>query len=201
MKLLSVDFQRDYTSEGGRGYQYRPCVAFLKEVFFPFLRSKGITIAEIVSDYRLPRPGDEFECCVPGTAGYMSDVPADIKWAGNWIKCMNSPDWTRDHAGEQSSSPGLPRPDPIAFTNWLLRTIGPPPAAVTLIGLTLDCCVMATAMALAHRAYKVSYLAEGVDAYSGSAEEKKMLFGSAASNWGKPLFWSEFQGITIESCK
>lgn len=199
MKVLSVDFQKDFSNSDGRCYRNRPCVAFLQEILFPYLRSKNISVAEIVSDYRLPRPGDENECCIPGSFGYESDVPSDIKSSETWIKCMNSPEWTRDNAGKQGSSPGLPRPDPQAFSSWLTQTLGPPGSSVVLVGLTLDCCVLATAISLAHRAYKVSYLNEGVDCYSGSADEKKFLLNSAAANWGNVLTWHDFQGRTTSS--
>lgn len=201
MRIVSVDLQQDFTAENGTNYRPRPCVKFLKQELFPYLRRKNVAIAEIVSDYRLPRPGDENDCCIPGTNGYESEVPLQIKNPDVWVKCMNSPEWTRDNAGVASAPPGLPRPAPDAFTQWLERTIGPAGEAVTLIGLTLDCCVLATALALRHRAYNVSYLVEGVDTYSGLEEEKKWLFKTAALNWGNVLAWNEFQGITIESSR
>lgn len=199
MKILSVDFQKDFTVEGGTNYKVRHSTQFLKHELFPFLAHKNIGVAEIMSDYRLPRPGDENECCIPGTDGYESEVPREIKNSDVWVKCMNSPEWTRDYAGVALQPPGLPRPDPGAFTEWVRRTIGPAGTSVILIGLTLDCCVLATALALRHRAYNVLYLAEGVDTYSGSKEEKEWLFKTAALNWGKVLTWKEFQGITFDS--
>lgn len=201
MKIISVDFQHDFSAETGSEYRNRPCVSFLKNTFFPYLSSKKIVLAEIISDYRLPRGGEDWECCVPGSAGYQSEVPSGLGAAPAWIKCMNSPEWTRNHSGNPNELPGSPRPDPEAFTNWLKQSVGSPPTDLLLVGLTLDCCVLATAISLAHRGYKVHYLAEGVDTYSGKLEEKENLFKGAALNWGKVITWSVVQGITIESSR
>ena len=76
--FLSVDLQNDFTTEGGKHYIKRPCIDFLKENIFPFLKEKGIKINEIISDYRQPRPGDRDESCMPGTWGYKSIVPREI---------------------------------------------------------------------------------------------------------------------------
>ena len=193
MKLLSVDFQNDFVSKGGLAYRPRACVHFIGEVLLPWLRSHDTRLAEIVSDYRLPRPGDEFECCVPGTWGYASRMPDDQKLADIWVKCMNSPEWVRDNGGDAGRSPGLPRPDPASFSAWLRRALGAPEeaGAVVLVGLTLDCCVLCTAQSLAHRAYDVRYLVEGVDTFDGSAGEKEHLLRTAAANWGKAMTWDE----------
>lgn len=201
MKILSIDFQHDFSAETGSEFKPRPCITFLKQFLFPYIHSKDILVAEIISDYRLPRLEDDYECCVPGSRGFESEVPFNIKVTPAWVKCMNSPEWTRDNAGDPKKVPGPPRPDPNAFTEWLNQTIGPPPSAVLLIGLTLDCCVLATAISLAHRGYKVHYLAEGVDTYSGRSEEKQNLFEGAALNWGKVVNWAAIQGITIQSSR
>ena len=193
MQFVSVDFQRDFTAPGGKCFRPRACVPFIKNDLVPFLRLHPARLFEIVSDYRLPRPGDEFECCLPGTPGFESEIPLDLKCGRTWIKCMNSPVWTRDFAGAPSQAPGLPRPDPQGFAAWLAETLGPPQSAgeIVLIGLTLDCCVLATALALTHRAYDVYYLVEAVDAYSGDPEEKRFLLASAAGNWGTPLGFAD----------
>jgi hypothetical protein len=107
--IISVDFQRDFSAEGGLAYRSRPCVDFIKNVLMPEVRMTGLRIAEIISDYRLPRLGDEFECCVPGTTGYESEIPEDVKHPEVWIKCMNSPVWIREHGGIPNKLPGSPR--------------------------------------------------------------------------------------------
>jgi nicotinamidase-related amidase len=174
----------------------RPCVDFIKQVLIPHLRERDIKLAEIVSDYRLPRPGDEFACCIPGTAGYASEIPADVKHPELWVKCMNSPVWIREHGGVADLPPGLPYPDPAAFTGWLSRTVGPAEhTEVVLIGLTLDCCVLCTAQELSFRGYRVRFLVEAVDTFNGSLEEKLALLKVPLANWGTPIAWEQLRAI------
>ncbi len=197
IKTVCVDFQADFSSPSGVAYRPRPCIDFIKSELTPYFRQHDLKIAEIISDYRLPRPGDEFECCVPGTSGYESEIPKDIKYDPVWVKCMNSPVWTRENAGQADRFPGLPYPNPPAFLEWLHRTIGRPDevSAVVLIGLTMDCCVLCTGQELSYRAYPVRFLVEGVDTFSGDQAEKASILISPASNWGQPLNWGEFQKL------
>ena len=123
IKIVSVDFQKDFSSAEGLCYRARPCVDFIKGKLVPHLREHNLKVAEIVSDYRLPRPGDEFECCVPGTAGYVSEIPDDVKHPQVWVKCMNSPIWVRENGGVAGKPAGRPYPHPEAFAAWLARTI------------------------------------------------------------------------------
>ena len=69
-KIVSIDFQKDFTAEGGRCYKPRPAVDFVKNILAPYLAEKKIRIAEIISDYRQPRPCDRGDCCRPGEWGY-----------------------------------------------------------------------------------------------------------------------------------
>jgi nicotinamidase-related amidase len=195
IKIVCVDFQKDFTSPLGVCYRPRPCVSFIKSDIIPYFREHELKIAEIVSDYRLPRPGDEFECCVPGTSGYESEIPQEIKNDSIWVKSMNSPVWTRENAGQADKVPGLPYPNPQAFLEWLYRTIGRPSEtrAVVLIGLTMDCCVLCTGQELRYRAYPVKFLIEGVDTFRGDQTEKASLLKSPASNWGQAINWQEFK--------
>ncbi len=201
IKTICVDFQADFSSPLGVAYRPRPCVDFIKAEIIPYFRLHGLKMAEIVSDYRLPRPGDEFECCVPGTPGYESEIPADIKCEPVWVKCMNSPVWTRENAGQAGKAPGLPHPDTAAFLEWLHQTVGRPAevSAVVLIGLTMDCCVLCTGQELSYRAYPVRFLVEGVDAFSGDQSEKASLLKSPASNWGRPLTWANFKELVEQT--
>ena len=201
VKTICVDFQINFSSRLGVAYRPRPCVDFIKSELIPYFRRHKLMLAEIVSDYRLPRPGDEFECCVPGTAGYESEIPKDIKYDPVLVKCMNSPVWTRENAGQTGKVPGLPYPNPSAFLEWLHRTIGRPDevSAVVSIGLTIDCCVLCTGQELSYRAYPVRFLVEGVDAFSGDQAEKASILKSPASNWGLPLNWVEFRELVEQS--
>ncbi len=190
MKFLSVDFQRDFSREGGQCYRSRSCTRFIVKSLIPHLIRSSTRTAEIISDYRLPRPGDDYQCCVPGTDGYISDVPDEVKEAPVWVKCMNSPLWTRDNAGDPNNDPGLPRQAPTELSDWFLKMLGNPGEhEIVLFGLTLDCCVLCTAQELTFRGYQTRYLVEGVDSYSGDLEEKKSLLNGIALNWGKPIQW------------
>ena len=117
-------------------------------------------MAEIVSDYRQPRPGDPRDCCRPGEWGYDSVIPRDVVSEKVWVKTMNSPVWTRDNAGIKDAEPGLPRPDMDAFKSWLEDTIGQP-GPVILVGLTLDRCILSTAQELTYLGYQVKVIEEG----------------------------------------
>lgn len=201
VKTVCVDFQKDFASPSGVAYRHRPCVNFIKNELTPYFREHDLKLVEIVSDYRLPRPGDEFECCVPGTSGYESEIPQDIKNSLVWVKSMNSPVWTRENAGQADTVPGLPYPNPQAFLEWLHQTIGWPAetSAVVLIGLTMDCCVLCTGQELSYRAYPVKFLIEGVDAFSGDQTEKTRLLESPASNWGQAISWQEFRKLVEQT--
>jgi nicotinamidase-related amidase len=199
VKIVSVDFQKDFSAEGGACYRPRPCVDFIKNELVPYLCERELTVAEIVSDYRLPRPGDEFECCVPGQPGYESEIPEEVKHPSVWVKCMNSPVWVRENGGLADRPAGIPYPHPGAFTEWLGATVGNPQESsdVILIGLTLDCCVLCTAQELRFRGYRVRFLVEAVDTYSGSQEEKSAILKTPLSNWGKPISWQQLRDMAI----
>jgi nicotinamidase-related amidase len=195
MKIISVDFQREFSAEGGRCYLPRPCIPFIKDVFVPFVREHGLKIAEIISDYRLPRQGSSFLACVPGTGGYESEIPSDVKYENVWIKALSSPGWIREHGGDPGKEPGLPYPDPQAFSEWLAQTVGSPTdgSEIILIGLTIDCCVLSALEELRYRGYQASVLYEGVDTYSGEAEEKDFLMKKVVPYWGKAVGWEEIK--------
>jgi hypothetical protein len=196
IKLISVDFQKEFSAKGGKHYQPRSNVGFIKKIIVPFLIKNDIKIAEIISDYRQPRPGDLDESTCPGEEGYVSEIPEDIRLDRVWIKCMNSPIWTRKNIGNPNKNPGLPYQDPKAFTCWLNSTIGKPQDvdAVVLMGLTVDCCVFCTAQELRFRGYTVKILREGVDTYSGNSQEKDMILSNMPLlNWAKVISWNELK--------
>jgi nicotinamidase-related amidase len=197
-KIVSIDFQKDFTAEGGRCYRLRPSVDFVKNTLAPFLEKQNLKIAEIISDYRQPRPGDRGDCCRPGEWGYESEIPEAVKDKDIWIKCMNSPIWVRDNIGDSNKEPGLPYQDPKKFSEWIEREIGKPDdTEILLIGLTFDCCVLCTAQEFNFRGYKVKILKEAVDAYSGTSDEKEALCKTPVENWADVITWEEAQRLLI----
>ena len=196
IKIISVDFQKDFTAKGGICYEPRPSVAFIKEILVPFLRENNIKISEIISDYRSPRPGGRDDCCHPGKRGYESEIPKDIKYENVWVKSMNSHVWTRKNAGLAGKKPGIPYQNPNSFNRWLEKSIGKPKDVdeIVLIGLTIDCCVLCTAQELEWRGYTVKILEEAVDSYSGNQKEKKqILHNQPLENWAKTISWKKLQ--------
>lgn len=195
-KIVSIDFQKDFSAEGGKCYQPRPSVDFVKNTLAPFLEKKQVKIAEIISDYRLPRTEGRRNTCVPGGWGYESEIPMSTKESDIWIKCMNSPVWIRENIGDPAQSPGLPYQDTKKFDEWISRVIGKPnEVEIVLIGLTLDCCVLCTAQEFNFRGFRVKILKEATDAYSGNQEEKNILCRSPLKNWATAISWEEFQQL------
>lgn len=195
MKIISVDFQKEFSAEGGRCYVARPCIPFIKDVLVPFVRERGMKIAEIISDYRLPRQGSSFHACIPGTEGYESEIPDDVKYQDTWVKALSSPAWVREHGGRADRQPGPPYTDPQGFSSWLARTVGLPSqdSEIILVGLTIDCCVLSALEELRYRGYQPSVLHEGVDTYSGDALEKEFLMKKVVTYWGKAVGWDEIK--------
>jgi nicotinamidase-related amidase len=195
MHIISIDLQKDFTAAWGACYQPRPCVEFIRKSIVPHCRKHGIHIAEIVSDYRQPRPGVPSIHCEPGNPGYESVLPADVKHSQVWIKCMHSPLWVRENGGLADNSPGKPYQDPAGFTDWLTAVVGSPEENIEihLIGLTLDCCVLCTAQELFFRGYQVKFLVEALDTYNGSHAEKHSLFATPLANWGRSVSWQEIK--------
>jgi hypothetical protein len=144
--IVSVDFQNDFAMPGGFHYRPRACVEFIQETLRPHLVNRGLRIAEIISDYREPRPDlppKADPSCQPGEWGYESAIEADVKDPRQWIKCLNSPIWIRENIGDPARPPGSPYSEPSSFTRWAYTVVGwPEEVMVVLIGLTLDCCVL-----------------------------------------------------------
>ena len=192
-QFLSVDLQNEFCREGGALYRPRPCVPFLRDTFFPFVQARGSTVAEIISDYRVTEPGSDLSTCVPGTWGYQSLVPADLRHPSVWVKAEPSPAWTRAGAGQAAQLPGVPYPAPDAFGAWLSATIGPPTVhqEIILVGLMLEIYVLSTFQELKYRGYRAKVLFEGVDTYSGEHEQKQVLFETLFPFWGQAISWPE----------
>lgn len=47
MRIIAVDFQKDFTASDGACYRVRPCVNFILETLVPHCRKHGLRIAEI----------------------------------------------------------------------------------------------------------------------------------------------------------
>jgi nicotinamidase-related amidase len=198
VKIISIDFQKEFVSPEGRWANPGRSIPFIKRTLIPFCREYQQRVYEIISDYRQPRPGDSGDGCYPGTPGYESEIPQDIKSEDIWVKCMNSPIWTRENIGEANAEPGLPYQDPDQFTGWITRTVGQPDDVdfVTLIGLTADWCVLCTAQELSWRGYTVKILDEGTDVVNGDKKYKRQLFTkSPLLNWASVISWRELKGI------
>ena len=195
-KLISVDFQKEFTSPEGQWFNPGKSIGFIKETLVPYCREHDLKVFEIISDYRQPRPGDAGNGCYPGTPGYESEIPKDVKIGETWVKCMNSPIWVRENIGTSQLQPGLPYQDPSRFTRWLKSTVGSPEKVdfVALIGLTLDWCVFCTAQELCWRGYEVKILAEGTDVVGGDEIYKQqILTKSPLLNWASVVTWDELQ--------
>lgn len=186
-EFIAVDIQNEFISG-------KPCITFIKEVFFPFLKEKNIKVNEIISDYRQPRPGDAGDGCHPGTWEYESIIPNDLR-KSLWVKSMNSPIWIRENIGEKEKEPGIPYPDSEKFKKWLEENIGSPTEVIPVIfGLTIDCCVLSTTQELRWRGYEPIIIKEAVDHASGKEEDKQaVLEKSALRWWARSMSWEEFK--------
>lgn len=204
LSIISVDYQNDFCAAGGRYYKERPCHAFIQNEFIPFLKEHDIKLAEIVCDYRLPRPNETEEWCVPGEWGFLSAIDSAVKLPNIWVKGMHSPEWVRGNGCDSLKKPGIPYQDSEAFNNWLISTIGTPENAgmVVLIGLTLDVCVLCTAQQLSFRGYDVRVLKEGSDIYDledvailtkNNIDYKDVLFSTSHREFARLINWNELK--------
>lgn len=199
--FICVDLQNDFASEGGKHYRPRPCVPFILTTLIPFLYEHKRKVAEICSDYRKPRPGDEDESCVPGTWGFEFVLPREVVSCRPWFKSMNDPTWIRYGGGEASARVAAPFPGATQFSDWLRVFFAPPSTCgpVVLFGLTLDCCVLCTAQQLTFRGYDVRILEEATDTYSGDQYEKYRLLRSVPlTNWASVITWDQLQHELLE---
>ena len=195
-KIIAIDLQKDFTDKSGICYKPRPAVTFIKNILLPYLEKNNLKVAEIISDYRQPRPGDSGDCCHPGETGCESEIPKAVKEKSVWIKCMNSPLWIRKNIGNKNKKPGPPYQDPKKFDAWLKKVIGQPKdTGIVLIGLTLDCCVLCAAQELCFRGYSINILEEATDTNSGKRTDKSIIFKSPINNWAKPIKWKVLKAL------
>ncbi|MFZ2072079.1 MAG: hypothetical protein WAV10_00110 [Minisyncoccia bacterium] len=195
-EFIVVDIQNEFATEGGRFYTDKPSIKFLNENIFPFLKKKKIKINEIISDYRQPRQGDTGDGCHPGEWGYRSVMSDDLR-KSLWIKCMNSPIWTRKNIGNPDKKPGLPYPDSKKFGKWIKKNIGAPEEVIPVIfGLTIDCCVLSTVQEFRWRGFSPIIIREAVDASNGKIEDRDLVLEKTALRWwGKTMNWQEFKNF------
>lgn len=198
VKFISVDFQKDFSNPIGKNFNKGKSVDFIKNVFIPYCRENHLIINEIISDYRHPRPSKKGDgcSCIPGTEGYKSEIPVDIKNKNQWIKCMNNPIWTRKNAGIANKQAGIPYQDPEGFNKWLEETIGTPSETdlVVLIGLTMECCVFCTGQELFFRGYNVKILYEGTDPMETGEDYKNNIIANPPFNiWNNIIRFDELK--------
>ena len=195
-EFVAVDIQNEFASEGGKFYSLKPSITFLQETIFPFLKEKGLKINEIISDYRQPRPGDGGDGCSPGTWGYESLVPDELR-KSLWVKSMNSPIWIRDGVGDKNKTPGKPYPDPAKFAAWVEENVGKPGEVRPVIfGLTIDCCVLSTIQEFRWRGFEPIVIREAVDHSSGKEEDKEAVLTKTAIRWwAEVLNWEDFKKL------
>jgi hypothetical protein len=195
-EFIAVDIQNDFATEGGKFYTHKPSIIFLNEKIFPYLKEKNIKINEIISDYRQPRLGDSGDGCIPGEWGYKSVMPDDLR-KSLWIKCMNSPIWTRKNIGKVDKKPGLPYPDSEAFGKWIKKNIGKPEEVIPVIfGLTIDCCVLSTVQEFRWRGFSPIVIREAVDHANGKIEDRDVVLEKTALRWwSKIMSWEDFKKL------
>jgi len=196
IKIISVDFQKDFIDKKGIDYRHRKSVNFIKKTLVPFLRKKKIKVAEIISDYREIPLSSRKILCIPVEDGFESGIPQDIKLKNIWTKCWHSPIWVRKNIGLANKKPGKPYQDPKSFTKWLDSTIGKSKDidVVVLIGLTVNCCILSLAQELYWSGYKVNILKEATDDYSGDLEDKEnALHLIRANRWADTISWKDLK--------
>ncbi len=189
--FICVDFQNDFADAKGKNCNKGSSVKFIKEVLFPFLRRHNLQAAEIISDYRLPRGKSKNESCVPGTEGYLSLLPEDLKKGSSWIKCMHSPLWVRKNIGIANAEIGEIYQDPQGFGEWVNKNVTN--KKVILFGETADCCLLQTASELYFRGYDVYVIYEATDPMNERLDYKEdIIYHSSLAIYAKTVHFAEF---------
>lgn len=189
--LICVDFQRDFADENGINSNKGKSVEFIKNTLFPTLIDKNIKVSEIISDYRLPRGKSKNESCVPGTFGYESLLPKELRKGKPWIKCMHNPLWTRNSIGIASAALGKPYQDPLAFDAWIDEHLAN--KRVVLFGLTTECCVLQVASELYFRGFDVYCIYEATDPMNERLKYKDEIINhSTFALYAKTIHFNEF---------
>lgn len=175
VEFLCVDYQYDFAGENGIARVSGNSPIFIKESLIPFFRKNHISVHEIVSDYRLPRGKSKSESCVPGSQGFQSLLPDDLRKGIAHIKCMHNPIWTREGIGIENSTVGKEYQNPNLFNHWLSENLPFLDRPVVLFGETMDCCILNVAQELYFRGYSVFVLYDGTDPMPERQEYKDTI--------------------------
>ena len=195
--LICIDLQNDFASFGGKNHNKGKSVEFIKEKLFPLLLKKEIQVNEIVSDYRLPRGKSKNESCAPGTWGFESILPSELRKGNSWIKCMHNPIWIRKNIGKQGDEMGNPYQSPKRFNKWIKEHLAT--KNIILFGLTTECCVLQVASELYFRGYNVYCIYEATDPMNERLEYKDTIINSSTfSLYAKCIKFNEFLKLVEE---
>ena len=173
--FLSVDYQHDFADKDGIASVVGDSPDFIDSCLIPFLRNHDLKVSEIISDYRLPRGKSHNESCVPGTLGYKSLLPDDLRFGNPHIKCMHNPIWTRENIGIPGRTLGKEYQDPEKFNKWVSVHFPDKNLPIIIFGETMDCCLLNTAQELYFRGYNPFILYEATDPMPERQPYKKEL--------------------------
>lgn len=191
---ICIDFQSDFVDIDGKNYIKGASVDFIKNTLFPLFTQNDIKVSEILSDYRLPRGKSKNQSCVPGTKGYESLLPNNLRKGNPWIKCMHNPLWVRDNIGVANAPVGNLYQNPQAFNEWVEQNIFH--QDVILFGETAECCLLQTASELYFRGFNVYYIYEATDPMNERLEYKdNILYHSTTSIYVKTIRYKEFLNL------
>lgn len=195
--LCCVDFQYDFAEKGGINFNKGSSVNFIKNTLFPWLKSNNLKSAEIVSDYRLPRGKSNNESCVPGTKGFESLLPNELRNGQQWCKCMHNPLWVRENIGVPNAKIGDIFQDPVGFSHWVSAHL--PQKNIVLFGLTADCCILHVAAELYFRGHDVYCIYEATDPMNERLSHKDFILKhSSLSIYSKILHFDELDELMGE---
>lgn len=190
--FLSVDYQYDFAGENGVAKVEGDSPHFIASELVPFLRNHGIGVHEIVSDYRLPRGKSRNESCVPGTTGYRSLLPDDLRIGDAYIKCMHNPTWVRKNIGVPNAELGKEYQDPELFNQWIEHHFPDKSNPIVIFGETMECCLLSVAQELYFRGYNVFILYEATDPMKERQALKDIIAtNSTLSIYAKTIHFSE----------
>ena len=192
--LISVDFQSDFAEESGANFIKGKSISFIKTVLIPYLKENNIKVSEVISDYRLPRGKSNNESCVPGTRGFASLIPNELRKGVPWIKCMHNPLWTRENIGIPQAIVGNIFQDPTTFNQWISQQIQC--KDVVLFGLTAECCVLQLASELYFRGFNVYVIYEATDPMNERLFFKdEIMYHSTLNIYSKTIRFDEFKNM------
>ena len=190
--FLSVDYQYDFAGDNGIARVVGDSPRFIENELVPFLRTHGIGVHEIISDYRLPRGKSNNEACVPGTIGYQSLLPDYLRVGDVHVKCMHNPIWVRKNIGVPNSDLGKEYQDPELFDLWVAQHFPNKSIPIVIFGETMECCVLSTAQELYFRGYDIYILYEATDPMQERQALKDVIAtNSTLSIYAKTIHFSE----------